>query len=360
VLFGLQGLYLDSQFDTELSGFGGGDGGNAGGFVPGGSAHYVHRVSDDLSAGLSVGSYFGLGVDYGDEWAGRYYITEADLITFGVNPGVGYRVNEQLSVGAGFSILYADFNQKVAINNAAALGAPGVPDGELSLEDDDVAYGFNLGGLFEPRDGTRLGLTYRSEVDLEFTDVAGLRGLADPLQGILAQSGLAGSTLDVNMSVPQAVMLSGFQQINERWAVVGNVGWQDWSAFGKQEIVLRSVQSVSFTQDLDYEDTWHYALGAQYRIAPEWLWSFGIAYDTSPVDNDQGRTPDLALDRQVRYASGVQYDLNADVTIGGVYEFIDLGSAGIDRADSALQGPLKGEYDTNALHVFALNMIWRL
>jgi long-subunit fatty acid transport protein len=33
---------------------------------------------------------------------------EAELLTFGVNPGVGYRVNDRLSVGAGFSILYAE------------------------------------------------------------------------------------------------------------------------------------------------------------------------------------------------------------------------------------------------------------
>jgi long-chain fatty acid transport protein len=359
VLFALQGLYLNSRFDTQVSGFGGGNGGNAGGWIPTGSLHYATPVNENTSVGVSLGSYFGLGVKYDSNWAGRYYITEADLITFGVNPGIGYRVNDTLSIGAGFTVMYAELSQRVALNNAAALGVPGVPDGELRLEDDDIGYGYNLGVLFAPRPGTRLGLTYRSEIDLEFRDVASLRGLAPPLQGLLLQSGLAGSRLDLSMTVPQALMFSAYQEINDRWALVGNIGWQEWSRFGKQELSLRSAQSVSFTQDLDYDDTWHFALGARYRFAPEWLLSFGLAYDTSPVDSDSGRTPDLALDRQVRFATGLQYDLSEDVTIGGAYEYIDLGSAGIDRNDGPLKGPLKGDYDTNAIHVLAFNVTWR-
>ena len=66
MLAAVQGLYVNTRFDTHLSGFGGGDGGNAGGFVPSGGLHYVHRVTDDFRLGISAGSYFGLGVDYGD------------------------------------------------------------------------------------------------------------------------------------------------------------------------------------------------------------------------------------------------------------------------------------------------------
>ena len=75
------GLYVNSRFDTDIATFGGGDGGNAGGFIPAGGLHYVHSLTDDFKMGVSMGSYFGLGVDYGDNWAGRYYVTEAELVT---------------------------------------------------------------------------------------------------------------------------------------------------------------------------------------------------------------------------------------------------------------------------------------
>jgi long-chain fatty acid transport protein len=191
----VQGLYVNSRFDTQSSGFGGGDGGNAGGFVPSGGLHYVHRLTDDFRLGITAGSYFGLGVDYGDNWAGRYYSTEAEMLTFGVNPGIGYRVNNWLSAGAGFSVLYATLNQKVAINNSAVPGQAGLSDGKLKINDDDVAYGFNLGLMLTPRDGTRFGITYRSEVDLEFKDAASLKNIGPVLQGLFNASGIADSNV---------------------------------------------------------------------------------------------------------------------------------------------------------------------
>ena len=81
LLAGFQILYVDLKFDTEYAEFGGGDGGNAGGWVPAGSFSYVHKVSPELAVGLSVGSYFGLGIDYGKNWSGRYYVQEGEFLT---------------------------------------------------------------------------------------------------------------------------------------------------------------------------------------------------------------------------------------------------------------------------------------
>ena len=356
MLSAVQGLYVNAKFDTQSSGFGGGDGGNAGGFVPSGGLHYVHRVSNDFRLGISAGSYFGLGVDYSDDWAGRYYTTKAEMLTFGLNPGAGYRINNWLSVGAGFSVLYATLDQRAAVNNQ--LTDPGFADGELKLDSDDVGYGFNLGLMLTPRDSTRFGLTYRSEVDLEFKDAASLKNIGPVLQGLLNASGVAGSKVDIDMTIPQAVMLSGYHQLNPRWAIMGNIGWQQWSEFGKQDLTLFSTTATTFTKDLDYDDTWHFALGTQYRFADSWLWSVGVAYDTSPTDEDT-RTPDLPLDRQIRIGTGIQYDWNEDVTVGVAYEYLDAGEAEIDQEGGPLQGPLKGDYDTNAIHFFAVNLIWK-
>ncbi len=359
LMVGVQGLYLNADFDTDRASFGGDDGGNAGGFIPVGSFSYVHSFTPKFKAGVSLGSYFGLGVDYGDDFSGRYYNKEASLTTFGLTPSVAYRINDWLSVGGGLTVLYAELLQKVAINNGAVPGQAGLKDGEAKVEDDDTGVGFSLGVLLEPREDTRIGINYLSEVDLDFNDVASLKNVGPVLQGLLNVSGLTGSKVDLDMTIPQMVMVSGFHQINDQWAVMGNVGWQGWSAFGKQEFHLRSTTSRSFTKDLDYDDTWHFALGAQYRFRPRWLWSFGAAYDTSPIDDDEGRTPDLALDDQLRLATGIQYDWSDAVTVGAAYEYVDLGDGGIDRNDGPLKGELKGDYSPYAMHVVALNLIYK-
>jgi long-chain fatty acid transport protein len=146
--------------------------------------------------------------------------------------------------------------------------------------------------MLTPRDDTRFGLTYRSEVDLEFKDVASPSNSGPFLQGLLNASGIAGSKVDIDMTLPQAVMLSAHHQLTDSWAVIENIGWQDWSAFGKQDMTPRSTTATKFTQDPDYDDTWHFAPDAQYRFADAWLWSVGAAYDTSPTDE---RTPALPI-----------------------------------------------------------------
>lgn len=353
VLVGVQPLLVRAKFDaaggTTTAGSNGGD---AGGWVGAGSASYVHSVSDDVKLGLALGSYFGLGLDYDDDWVGRYYVTEGEFLTYGINPTAAYRLSDWLSVGAGVSVIYAELTQKAAINNVL----DGLPDGELKLEEDDVGYGFNLGVLLEPRDGTRFGITYRSQVDLEFDDALSIKGLGPILRAALG--GVLGAEVDLDMTLPQMVMVSGYHGLTDRLAVMANIGWQEWSEFGKSDITISSQTTTSLTQDRNYEDTWHFAFGVQYRVADPWLLSLGMAYDESPVDDDD-RTPDLPLDRQIRCGIGLQCDWDEDLTFGFAYEYLDAGDAKIDQFRGPLAGRLEGEYDTNEIHFLAFNVSWR-
>ena len=354
MLAGFQMLYVETEFDTDFAEFGGGDGGNAWGWVPAASFSYVHKISPDLRLGVTVGSFFGLGLDYGKNWSGRYYVQEAEFLTVGINPGVGYRINEQWSIGAGFSAVNSNLEQKVAIRN---LG-PDQADGQLKLEDDDWGFGYNLGVLYEHNDRTRLGLTYRSEIDLNYKDAASMKGLQPPLNGIANIIGLNGSKLDLELNLPQAVMFSAYHKVTDQLALLGNIGWQEFSSFGETTFSLSSEITTQLTQDRNFDDTWHFALGFQYEIDDPWLLSMGIAYDESPV-SDSDRTPDMPLDRQWRYGTGIQYDLSEDMTVGCAYEFLDLGDAKIDQNRGPLAGEIVGDYSSNYIHFFNVNLIKR-
>ena len=346
---GFLGIDVNVKFDADSATFDGGNGGDAGSFVPAGTFAYVESISPDLKLGVSLGSYFGLGVDYSETWSGRYYAKEAELTTMYLNTGVGYRLNDWLSVGAGISAVYGELYQKVAINN---LG-PSQPDGQLKLDSDDVGYGYNLGVLAELNERTRFGLTYRSKVELDFDDSASMSGVLPPLSAVLEPKG----KVDMEINIPTLVMASGYHEINDQWAVMGNIGWQKQSEFGETGITINSPTDTKFTADRNFDDTWHYALGTQYRLADPWLLSVGFAYDESPVD-DKYRTPDMPLDRQYRYATGIQYDLNEDVTIGGAYTFLDAGDAKIEQVSEG-RGDLNGKYETNYINFFNVNVVWR-
>jgi hypothetical protein len=64
----------------------------------------------------------------------------------------------------------------------------------------------------------------------------------------------------------------------------------------------------------------------------------------------------IKLDRQIRLGTGVQKDWNADLTLGLAYACL---YAGIGQQGGPLQGDLKGDYETNAIHFMTVNVIWR-
>ena len=355
LLVGAQPLIITSKFHSSpATTFSGTDGGNAGGVIPSLGGYYVHSLSDRIKLGFSLLSYFGLGIDYGDNWVGRYWVQKSDFLTLAASPSAAYKVNDWLSIGAMFNVLYSKLNSQSAIRNLSAEA-----DGQLKYEDDDFGFGGGFGLLIEPRQGTRFGITYYLPVHVSFSDVPKLDGVGPVLGGILTRLGLNGSTVGIDFTIPQWIMMSGYQQITDKLAIMGNFGWQDWSEFGKVDISLSvdPQRTRSFNNNLEFKDTWHAAIGAQYRVSEPWLLSAGIAYDSSPSD-ESNRSPDLPFDRNIRYALGAQYDWSKNLTLGLAYEFIDLGSADIKK-EGLVRGNLAGDYNTNNVNIVNVNLIYR-
>lgn len=361
ILGGLQIFQVQVFFDPERppSNVSGGAGGNAGGFsplpswggwAPGSGFYGVYSLQDDLKLGFSINTYAGGSVDYDNNWTGRYYAQRADLLTLNFNPAIAYRVMPWLSVGAGFSIQYAKLVQKVAIDNI--LDHTG--DGRITVRDATVGFGGNAGVLLEPTDSTRFGLAYRSPVDLGFNNIASVSNLGPTLKALLTARGVLGRPVDMSLTIPQEIMLSAFHELTPALAVMSNFGWQNWSAFGKPELM---VSGKSLTVNQNYKDTFHTAIGTRVRLDDPLLLSTGFAYDTSAVP-DATRSPALPIDEQFRFALGLQYDWSEAVTLGIAYEFLYLDNAPINRS-TLLGGTLTGDYSTNHVNFVNFTLITR-
>jgi long-subunit fatty acid transport protein len=104
----------------------------------------------------------------------------------------------------------------------------------------------------------------------------------------------------------QSVMVSAYHALNDKWAIMADFGWQAWSEFGQVQVGVESGGTT--TVDLQYQDTFHGALGVQYRASDKWLFSGGVAYDTSAVE-DENRTVTLPMGEAWRLGLGAQYQL---------------------------------------------------
>ena len=350
---GIMGLYVDSQFNVKNSSNGDNGGGNAGYFSPVPTLNYVHNVSPDLKLGLGVGSYFGLGLNYSNEWAGKYYVQNASITTLAVNPTIGYKIADWLSVGGGVSAVQGNLSDRVAVNTVLEPG-----DGRLKYDASDMGYGYNLGVLFTLSPQTRVGVTYVSQVNLDFKDEMRFKNLDGTILGAaLNATGLLDAQLKINMNIPAQLSLGVYQAITDKLALVGTVNWQNWSRFGEPEIAVADSNTV--TADLNYQDTYHAGIGAYYRVAEPWLLMAGFSYDTSPTSSSSDRGPVLPLGAFFTYSAGVQYDWNKDISLGVAYALIDAGPAKVNRSGGPLKGDLEGEYDTNFIHAFNVNVVYR-
>jgi long-chain fatty acid transport protein len=354
-LLGASGALLPSTNfhlapQTTTSGCGGG---NAGVFMPIGGFFYVYKLSERIRLGIAADSDFGLAGNYGKQWAGRYYVTQESLITGKVNPSIAYAVNDWFSVGAGFSFSVGRLLFQSKINNALRR----VPDGGLAIESWDEAFGGNVGILLRPIAKLHVGLTYQSPVYYKFGFRPHLTGLGPVLSRIRKRIG--GAKINIPIEAPQQAMLSALYAVTSKFSLMGNVGWQNWSAFGEFPVGISTAkQSTVADANLHFSDTCQIAIGQQLRIGEKWLWSAGFAYDSSPVSK-ANRIPTLPLDRQLRYGTGIQYQINSDVTVGGAWEFMDAGAAPYSATRGPLAGTLQGHYSTNYLNFVALNVIWK-
>jgi len=341
-------MYLNIDFSADSKTTVSGRSGDTNGLIPAGGMFYVHPVNDSLALGLAIGGNFGLALDYQDDWVGRYYVQEVTLQAAFIQPAIAWQVNEQFSLGAGVSAIYGMLEQKMAINRIVEGD-----DAELKLKDEDWTVQLNLGVLYEPVQGTRLGLTYLSKAKLDFSDQADTSGFGERITDIL---GFGTRTIDLGMNMPQAVMLSVYHELNDRLALMGNLGWQDWSQFGKVDVDI-SDTNVDLTTNLDYKDTWHAAIGAQYQVAEPWLLTAGIAYDSAMLD-EEDLGPALPIGETWRFGLGSRYDWSKDLTLGAAYELAWGGDLDMDIERSALAGRVSGTYEDTAVHFVSLNAEW--
>jgi long-chain fatty acid transport protein len=341
-LAGIQPLYTYLEFSPDSRTTTTGTDGDTQHWLPTGSMYYVHSVSPELKVGVGVLGYFGLSLDYGDDWVGRYFVKSGAMQGLTIQPTVAYKVTDKISVGAGLNAMYGMMEEKVAINNGFNL-----PDGELKVDDTTWGYGANVGILYELNKGTRFGINYLSEVELDFSSRTKFSGIGPLLSDVVARRT---STLDLTMKVPQMVMFSFFHELNDRWAIMGDVGWQEWSRFGKVDIGLSSTANdASVTADLKYKDTWHFALGAQYRISQPLLLMFGASYDSSAVKSAD-MTVTLPMGETYRFGVGTMYQWTECLSLGLAYELTWLNTLKVDQERGPLTGRVAGEYKDAAIH----------
>lgn len=352
---GLQALIgnLEVDYDSGTNVSGGGSG-NALEFIPGASLFISHQLDDRWTLGFGTYANFGLSEDYNNDWSGRYYAQNASIGGLSLVPSAAYKINDQWSIGVGLQAMYGMMETELAIDNAP-LDLTSRADGQLKYDDTTWGFGGNIGLIFEPNENTRIGLNYTSKIDLDFDDslqLSNANPLYRPLDGVRTQ-------LDV--TVPQTVMLSLYQKINSRLAMLASAGWQEWSELGRVYVQLDTDNQREKDLDAGYDDTWHISVGSQYQATDKLLWNIGVAYDSSAV-SDNKRSWILPMQEAYRLGTGVTYALDKTIDLNFSYALAWMGDMKISQTKQLPLGDpaqVSGSFDDAWIQAFSGSVTWR-
>lgn len=309
-------------------------------------AYISHQLDDQWTIGFGSYGDFGDELDYDNDWAGRYFMQDAKLVGVSLVPSVAYRFNDEWSFGLGLRAIYGMVDLQLATANNSPFvtcnppNCPG-PDGKLKYEDKEWGYGANAGIIYSPREGTRIGLAYTSQVDIDFSGDLKAEGVGG---GLFFPKRDLEAGLDADVTVPQTATVSLFHQLDSKWALLASANWQDHSEFSTIDVKIDQL-GVDTQANLHWKDTYHGSLGLQYQATPTWLWNAGIGYDTSSVD-DSDRLWGLPATDILRGSVGAVVALDETTSIHAAYMLSWLGDVDVseDHGGKFASGKLNNAY----------------
>ena len=308
------------------------NGGNSGSLVPGADFYFVYDYSPKLKIGASLTGPAGGAMNLDDHWVGRYFVQQMTFYTLNLNPSLSYKVNDWLAIGGGVAMEYANLYQTAAIPTGFPI------DGQLTIKTDNFSPGFNLGVFLTPIAKTQIGVAYRSQIIHKLHGTATFFNISES------------PNVSTKLILPANIIASLSQKVTDKFTLLGELGWANWSAMVNTTI---TIQGVSSSVPQNWHDTYRLGLGGRYQFSPQWLFQLGSSYDSSPTSSSK-RTPNLPMDRQIRVGTGVEYLLIKAVKLGVSYEYINFGKANINNISST--GILAGSYSRNFAHVFQASL----
>lgn len=266
--------------------------------------HLAARLDDKFVFGFSVTTPFGLKSDYDTDGIARYLATLSEVQTLDFSPSISYTPWRCLSFGVGPDAMWAKAKLEARIGSGA--GSPPT-DGFQKNHAQGWGWGWHAGMLYEWRDTTRVGLNYRSKVNLH------AEGPSEQLAPFAFAPGGTMTLQNVSARVvlPESVTLSAYHEFNPVIAFTADVAWTKWSRFGTLALTFApgSATGLDTVTPEDFKDTWRFAFGGIYTLNNQWDLKAGLAFDETPT-KDATRTARIPDEDRTWLSIGAAYTLN--------------------------------------------------
>lgn len=385
------GHYIETEVaftntgSAKISSFGGGaisgpnsDAGKSS-IIP--SFFYADRFNNDWTYGLGITVPFGLGTEYDENWVGRYHAVKSEISTININPSASFKVNDRMSVGFGINAQYIDVTLTSKLDSAAicqgVLVPAGTPvglcngnnltaaniavatyDSSQSMTGDDWSFGWNIGMLYDMSESTRLGISYRSNVDhqlkgsVDFTTYSGLQTVLTTI----GSSAFSDTGITAGIDLPESLAISISHNLNPQWVLMADATWTKWDRYDKLVVDFANPAQTDSTSTRNSENSWRYSVGASYMPDEKRVYRLGLALDQTIVPSAALRPASspgndrlwLSLGYGYKASKAIQFD------VGYAHLFVDDTTT---TNSHALFGSLNGNYEQSA-DILSVQLSW--
>lgn len=297
-------------------------------------AVYGLKDSSKLKFGLAAYTPFGSTVEWENGWAGRFALTHLQLQAIFIQPTVSYKITDKIGIGAGF--VYA--NGKVNLQKDIPVIDANGNYGHAELDGKATGYGFNVGVYFKPIEKLSLGLTYRSQVNMEVKT-----GDATFTVPSALQSSFPNGKFKATLPLPQVLTLGIAFMPTEKLAFALDVNYVGWKAYDTLAFDYETnTSSLKDTKSARmYENSIAIRFGGQYKVTDKLSARLGMAFGMTPVQ-DGYMTPETPDANRINYTAGIGYNLGKGFGADASFLFTTL-----KREGTNIETNLSGTYKTN-------------
>src|SRR5690349_2743280 len=249
-------------------------------FLPNLFANY-QIPNTEISLGLGSYTPFGLATTYDPGAFTRYANLKSELRTIFVTPSIAWKPLSYLSVGGGVSFVHSSS----VLSRAIFFGPFG--DGKIRITDTTNSYGYNLGLVLQPIEAVRLGLVYKSRVNLKFdsADVAFVD--ASGAGGTLTRAKATG----INVPLPPTINFGIYWQVNPSWGLEFQYDFVRWSELQNLKArfptplpgLLGAVPISGFLLPQNWKDASTFRFGTSYKVLENLEARAGFALEETPI-----------------------------------------------------------------------------
>jgi long-chain fatty acid transport protein len=263
-------------------------------FFPLPQLNYAQPVSDDLPLvwGINLYAQGGMGVEFDNIRTFNNNIDTYDsMVSYSRFTGaLNYLIDDDLSVGVGLMAGYARTNFSL-FPNTYSVGmdnTAGTYDDFLGVDASGIS-GFGMAGRigmqYQLNSLLRLGMQYSSEASLNLDN--GEMTLNYGAMRVKYDAEIEGFTWPRECEAGVAI------QATSDLLVAADIKWLNWSSSVDQVTVKGSnpsqqgvPQNPALTFNMNWNDQWVFALGAEYSLSDKQQIRAGYNYGKNPIPND--------------------------------------------------------------------------